>query len=138
MQWSDVSFRPPTQTLRQFAVLWLIFFGGLAGWQGYVRSNPGLAAVLGALAVVVGGLGILWPSAVRWLYVGWMVAAFPIGWTISQLILICLYLGLFTPVALVFRILGRDALSRRFLHGPATYWAAKPAVTDPKRYFQQF
>ena len=34
MQWSDIQFDPPRKTLRQFAGLWLVFFGGLALWQG--------------------------------------------------------------------------------------------------------
>ena len=33
MQWSDIQFSPPRKTLRQFAGLWMAFFGGFALWQ---------------------------------------------------------------------------------------------------------
>ena len=44
MQWSDIQFHPPLKTLRQFAGLCLVFFGGLAAWQGIVSGRGTLAA----------------------------------------------------------------------------------------------
>ena len=44
MQWSDIQFHPPLKTLRQFAGLWLVFFGGLAAWQGIVLGTRHLGA----------------------------------------------------------------------------------------------
>ena len=41
-----------------------------------------------------------------------MVLAFPIGWTVSQVILLLMFYGLFTPIGLVFRLIGRDPLQR--------------------------
>ena len=78
---------PPTKTLRQFAGLWLVFFGGLAAWQGFVRRHATLAIVLAVLALTIGPLGLLWPRLIRPVFVAWMVLAFPIGWTVSQLML---------------------------------------------------
>ena len=45
MQWSDIPFHPPRKTLRQFAGLWLVFFGGMALWQALVRGHPTLGLV---------------------------------------------------------------------------------------------
>ena len=39
MQWSDIPFQPDRKTLRQFAGLWLVFFGGMALWQALVRGG---------------------------------------------------------------------------------------------------
>jgi hypothetical protein len=138
MQRSDMSFAPPRKTLRQFAGLWLLFFGGLAVWQAAVRGNVPLAAGLACAAVVAGGLGLVRPDWVRWLYVGWMVAAFPVGWAVSQLIILCLYFAVFTPVAVIFKLTGRDVLCRRPDPAAASYWVPKPAVADPRGYFRQF
>jgi saxitoxin biosynthesis operon SxtJ-like protein len=138
MQWSDISFRPDTRKLRQFAALWVPFFGALAAWQALVRGNASAAIALGLLAVAVGSLGLLRPQAIRVVYVGWMVLAFPIGWTVSRLVLAGLFYGLLTPLALFFRLLGRDPLQRRARHDLSTYWSEKPSVKDPGRYFKQF
>jgi Saxitoxin biosynthesis operon protein SxtJ len=138
MQWSDIQFRPNTTTLRQFAGLWLVCFGVLALWEGLARRHPTAGVVLVLLAVGVGVPGLIWPQLTRPIYVAWMVLAFPIGWTVSQLIVALLFYGLFTPIGLVFRLIGRDPLHRARQPGLETYWSAKLTPTDPRRYFKQF
>ncbi len=138
MQWRDISFRPPRKTLRQFAGLSIAFFGGFALWQYLVRGNQKLAIVLGVLALTVGPVGLVRPDWLRLIYVGWMVLAFPIGWTVSQVITAVIFYLLFTPIALLFRLIGRDPLERAPHSAQETYWAPKPVPADLRRYFQQF
>jgi len=138
MQWSDVQFDPSPKTLRQFAGLWLAFFGGIAAYQGLYKGHETAGTVLAAVALVGGLLGLAAPSAIKPVYVAWMVLAFPIGWTVSLIVLAILYYGLFTPIAAVFRLIGRDALDRTLQPAAATYWTPKPTTTDPRRYFKQF
>jgi hypothetical protein len=138
MRWSDIPFRPAEKTLRQFAALWLLAFGGIACWQGFGREQWLVASIWAIAALTVGPLGMVKPQAVRSIYVGWMVLVFPIAWTISLVSLGLIYYGVFTPVALVFRLLGRDALQRRFQPDRETYWTAKAQATDLRSYFRQF
>jgi hypothetical protein len=138
MHWSDIDFRPSSKKLRQFAGLWLMFFGGFACQQAFLRGNATAAIVLGVLAVVVGGLGLALPAAVRPIYVAWMVLAFPIGWVVSRVILAVMFYGIFTPFALVFRLAGRDALGLARRAAVDTYWTPKPMPADVRRYFRQF
>lgn len=138
MQWSDIPRDPPLRQLRQFAGLWLVFFSLLAGWQALGRSNPIWSAVLGVLALAVGVPGLLRPVLVRPVFVGAMIAGFPIGWLVSKFLLAVVYYVLFTPVALLFRLVGRDALARRRDPAAATYWVPKPAPADSRSYFRQF
>jgi hypothetical protein len=138
MQWSDIPFDPPRRTLRQFAGLWLVFFAGLACWEVLKRGHAGAGLVLGLLAVTVGTLGLVRPRAVRPIFVAWMVVAFPIGWTISRVLLALMYYGVFTPMALIFRLIGRDPLARRFEPETATYWTPKPAPHELRSYLRQF
>jgi Saxitoxin biosynthesis operon protein SxtJ len=138
MRWSDIQFDPTRKTLRQFAGLWLAFFGALALWHGLARGRIVLALVLGLLASVVGVLGLTRPKWMRFIYVGWMVLAFPIGWAISQAMLVVMFFGLFAPIGLVFRLLGRDALQRTRQPEPKSYWTRKPAPADLRHYFKQF
>jgi hypothetical protein len=138
MQWSDIPFHPPTKTLRQFAGLCLLFFGAIAAWQGLVKGHATAAIVFGVLALTIGPLGLIRPDLVRPIFVGWMVLAFPIGWTVSRLVLALMFYGLFTPVALIFRLLGRDSLNRRRRPDLDTYWTPKPPAAGPRSYFKQF
>jgi hypothetical protein len=137
MQWSDIQFNPPTRTLRQFAGLWLIFFAALATWQGFMRGHLGLGLGLAVLAVTIGPLGLLKPQVVRPIYVGWMIVAFPIGWTMSRVVLGLLFYGVFTPVAFLFRLKGRDVLCRQPRPDKGTHWTPKPMPTDVRCYFRQ-
>ena len=76
--------------------------------------------------------------AVKPIFVGWLVLTFPIGWTVSNLMLAILFYGVFTPLGLVFRLRGRDLLGLRRREGVESYWAKKPEVTDMKRYLREF
>jgi hypothetical protein len=138
MKWSEIPFHPTPRVLRQFAGAWLVFFGAIGLHQGLGRGHPQLGLALGVAAVGVGGLGLLRPAAVRWIFVGWMVVAFPIGWLISQVMLALLFYGMLTPVALLFRLKGRDLLHRRPAPHPATFWIHKETPQDMRRYFRQY
>jgi hypothetical protein len=137
MQWSDVMKAPPPKLLRQFAGLWLVFFPLMAAlrvWRGHADN---WAVGLAVIGVVIGLIGLAKPEAMRPIYTGWMIAAFPIGWTVSQLMLVVLFYGVFTPVGLVFRVMRRDALALR-RRNVVSYWAAKEQPASAQDYFRQF
>ena len=138
MQWSDVVAPPPHKVLRQFAVLCLVVFGG--DWRRWTlaRQAPRTAmSVIAAAGVLVGLAGVVSPPAIRWVYSGWMIAVFPIGWTISRLILAALFYLVFTPVALVFRLVRRDALHLQ-QQDASSHWAPKAGAASSDQYFRQF
>ena len=137
MQWTDITVHPRGRTLRQFAATWLVFFGVLAAQQQFHRGHTSLAITLAVVGAVIGVAGLAHPPLVRWLYVGAMVVAFPIGWLVSLAAMALLFYGVFMPVALAFRLAGRDLLRRRRTDA-ATFWQPKPRVTDPGRYLRQF
>jgi hypothetical protein len=137
MQWSDIPFHPTKRTLKQYGGLCALFFGGFAIWEEWVRHRTVPALVLATLATVGGVLGLVWPKALRWVFVGWMVAVFPMGWVVSRIILGLMFYGAFTPIAMIFRLQKRDALQRRS-HQATTYWSEKPAPSDVRSYYRQF
>ena len=138
MQFSDLPLNPTKRTLRQFAGLWILFMGGSAIWQYLVHARTGLALVLGILALGVGPAGLLFPNLLRPLFVAWLVLAFPIGWTVSRIVLMVLFWGVMTPVAVVCRLFGRDVLKLRRQPRATTYWTPKERPVDVGSYFRQF
>jgi len=129
MQWSDIR-RPGTRTLRQFGGLLVV--GGAAAmiFREEVRAEALIVGLLGAVGLAV-------PRALAPLYLGWMAAVFPLGWLVSRLVLATLFFGLVTPVGLLLRLAGRDALSRRRRTSPS-YWVPRHEGSDPAQYFRQF
>src|SRR3954452_19535049 len=113
MTWADVPKNPSARTLRQFGAVWLVFFLAMGAHQYLRRGHHQLGIALGIGAIVVGCLGLMIPAAVRWIFVTWIVLAFPIGWLISHLMLFLMFYGVMTPVALLMRLRGRDCLHLR-------------------------
>jgi hypothetical protein len=125
------------RTLRQFAALWILVFGGLAARWWYGGATPRNVILLLAAALLVGIPGLLRPALIRPVFEGAIVLTRPIGAVISYLLLVLLYFGLFTPFALFFRTIGRDALERRRPASRTSYWSAKPRAPDVRSYFRQ-
>jgi hypothetical protein len=124
------------RVLRQFAALSIMVFGGIAYWQ-WLQGRPILGTILAGAAVLIGPLGLAKPQAIRFVFVGLTTLLFPIGWLVSHAVLAVLFFGVFTPVALFFRLVGRDALTRRQRPEVGTYWTAQPVVKDVRSYFRQ-
>lgn len=138
MKWSDIPRDPSAKILRQFAGAWLVFFLAIGAYQAFSKGRTEVGAIIATTAVVIGVLGLVAPSAMRWIFVGWMMLAFPIGWLVSQITLIILFYGMLTPVALFFRLTGRDPLCRKMNTGESTYWTAKEQPQDMRRYLRQY
>ena len=51
MQWSDISTRSRRRTLRQFALIWIVFFAGLAVYQQACSRPAARGGVLAVLAL---------------------------------------------------------------------------------------
>ncbi|MBL8792989.1 MAG: hypothetical protein JNM56_03730 [Planctomycetia bacterium] len=137
MNWSDIPRQPSPRTLRQFSLLCVLISLG-AGWQQdwSSPSAPGVLAL--ALLLGVGAWGLVRPQRVRPLFVGWLMLTFPLRWCVSNLVLSLVYFGLFTPLGLWFRLIGRDALGLRRQPERQTYWATKPQSQNVAAYFRQY
>jgi hypothetical protein len=124
-------------TLRQFAGLCLLIFGAMAYWQYFGRAHQPLALVFAGLAAVLGCGGLIWPRGIRPVFVTAMALTAPIGAVVSRLLLGLLFFGLFTPIGLFFKLIGRDALARGYAPEQASYWEPKRGVTDIRSYLRQ-
>jgi len=94
------------------------------------------------IAWTVGGVAALlvWiaPALGRKLYVGWMLAAVPIGWTLTHVILGLIYYLVLTPIGLLMRLVGKDPMRRRLERDASSYWIERDEAESSERYFKQF
>jgi len=93
----------------------------LAGGYGLWHAGPGRAwlFVLAVLTAIVTLKREAWltPLNRAWMKLGELMGRF-----VSPLVLGVIFFGVFTPVGLVMRLCGRDALARRFEPARKSYW----------------
>jgi hypothetical protein len=71
------------------------------------------------------------------IFIGATLIAYPLGLVIGEVLMLSIYFLLFTPLALVFRVVGRDGLQRKINRDATTYWTEKKAPKDAESYFRQ-
>jgi len=144
----EINWNPDEKELRTFGLVCLVGFaviGSIVAWRSGAFGTPfgwhkpwELPILLSAAGVALAIIGALRPVALRWVYMTWMAMAYPIGWTVSHVLLAIVYFGVFSFVGVVFRIVGYDPLQRRFDREARTYWVRRPARSDVRGYFKQF
>jgi hypothetical protein len=87
---------------------------------------------------LLGLIGLARPALMRWLFIGATVITFPIGWVITQLVLLLMFLLVITPVALLLRLRGRDILQLKRPPEQVSLWQQRSERTEPGRYLKQF
>ena len=137
MHWSDIPFDPPRRTLRGFAAVCVVLGGGAAGWALFGRGGGAWLSCGAALAIAAGVIGLVRPPAVRPLFVGLVLATFPIGWLVARLLLAVNFYCVLSPLGILLRLLGRDPLGRRLDPSRQSYWTAQPAPAGIRSYFRQ-
>jgi hypothetical protein len=131
--------RVPERTLRTFAGLCLLIVVGLFILNGW-RHDGGSTQrrwVAGFLAALIGVSGLFRPNSIRWVYLGAMALTRPIGHLVGGALLAVVYYGVMTPIALAFRLAGRDGLAR-FRSGAESYWVDRLPTTDVRLYLRQY
>jgi hypothetical protein len=133
-----LNLKPSDKTLKEFAEFGMFILGLVAApWMLY-RGHTTAAVVMWAMAIVLRALAFVNPHWVRWPFIALSVVTWPIGLVVSYLVLVIIYYLVFTPVAIVFRLVGRDALNRKLNSQAATYWESHNPNRGAARYFKQF
>ncbi len=73
----------------------------------------------------------------RTLYGIWMKFAHALGWVNTRIILTIVYFLAITPVALFFRIAGKDPMQRSF-EDVGSYWMKRERMPEREDYRRQF
>ncbi|WP_437201399.1 SxtJ family membrane protein [Planctomicrobium sp. SH664] len=135
----ELKLNPTDRELRVFAVGLVLFAVLVCGIHGYRHGNWQPLWILGPLALLLAGVGLAVPRAIRWLYVAWMVALFPIAWVTSTLLLALVFFGVLMPIGWLLKWTGRQPLPLQNESARETDWEPVPQREEsPERYFRQF
>jgi hypothetical protein len=135
----EINWNPEKGQLRLFGLTAIVVLGAVAISLRFVFGVSGIAAVFVAGAgLCIFIVSLVSIKAARIIYLGLTFAALPIGFVTSILLMAAFYFFILTPVGLVFKLIGRDALARKFRTNSPTYWTSHTQSSDPARYFHQF
>lgn len=125
---------------RKFGTIFSSLFALLAIIAFYrAQSLTPAAYFFVALALMTLGLAWLYPTALRPFNVGWMTLGLWLGKIVSPIVLAIIFLLIFTPLAIVLRLFGRDELSLRRSPSSTTYWKPRsPQNPDMHGFKNQF
>ena len=91
------------------------------------------------LAVVLLICGLLIPQILKPVQKVWMAIALLIGWVMTRVILSVLFYLVITPLGILARLLGKDALDLKFDRNAHSYWILrKERINKKEDYEKQF
>ena len=135
----EINWHPGRKELRGFGIAALVA-GSLVSVLLYALKGLAIqwaAAIFAAGCVIFLG-SLMSLKLTRTIYLGLILVTLPIGWVVSFLLLAAFYFLLITPLSLVFRLIGRDPLHRKFEPRADSYWVTHSPPEDVERYFHQF
>ena len=124
-----IDWKPSEGKVREFGRN-LIIFAAVLAVMALVKGRREKAAWLFAGGAALGGLTWLLPEPLgRLVYRAWMSVAFVMGTCVSTVLLAGLYYIVVTPLGVLLRLQGRDALNLRG-SGKDSYWLPLPPPPD--------
>lgn len=131
---------PPLPSNIHFGGLFVVVFALLASWAAWRGATPWATGFAAASSLFL-LLTLTAPRRLTPLNRAWMALGHLLGRIISPIVLGLMFYGLITPVALVQRLRGRDALRLRAFRDPklASHWVRRdPVGPAPESFRRQY
>jgi uncharacterized membrane protein len=121
--------------LRKFGITMAVILGILTGITLYTGSW----AFPYLLVLAVGFLlvGIIKPTFLKKIYLGWMTIAITIGFFVTRIILSLLFYVVFTIVGIIARLVNKDMLDQEYEANAGTYWKKHEKPQDPRKHLER-
>jgi len=140
----SINWNPTDKALKQFAWISLVGFP-LIGWvfsgrpTSFESITPWIATLVGlGIGVFSVVAGMVYPKAVKPIFLGLSLITLPIGFVVGEVFLLTVFFGVFTIVSLVFRLVGFDPMTRKYNSKAESYWEPKAQPTSARQYLRQY
>ncbi len=121
MNTTTANTTPDRQELRKFGLIFagmfILIFGLLLPWI-WDKPSPTWSWIVAAVFIVT---ALIVPVALGPVYRIWMKIGEVLGWINTRIILGLVFFAIFAPVALAFRLFGKDMLRRRLDASATSY-----------------
>lgn len=131
------SIKSGTRELRQFGITIGCAAGLLGAWFLWRGNAWSVFALSGAGIFFF--CAFVFPLILKPFQKVWMTLALLMGLVVTGLIMVVLFYGVVTPIALAARLCGKDFLQRKFDSTAESYWIPREtSEVDRKQYENQF
>jgi len=135
----EIDWSPKSRQLRNFGKIALAATAVISVLL-YLLKGVAIQWVLIIFAVgfIIFIISMISLKLTKMIYLGMILLTMPIGWVVSFILMAAFYFLLLAPLGLVFRLIGRDPLYRRFDPAAKSYWLSRRPPKGPEQYFHQF
>ena len=136
----SINWSPSGKEIKGFGRSMLIGFGIIGAVFFFFFDHTKTAMGLWIFGVLAFAFSYLVPKLALLIYYPWMGVSFVMGSIISYLIVAFIFFILITPVAIIFKIIGRDPLSLKVEKSAGSYWiqVKRTKPYNVKTYEAQF
>ena len=123
--------------LRQFGLMVgsvLVLIGLWKLYQGKHETARLIFWSVGGLLIITGSIVPTLLTPVYWL---WMKLVHLLGWVNTRLLLGIIFFVIITPMAIVMKVFGRDALNRKIEKDADSYWISRPPIESVKEHCER-
>ena len=141
----EINWKPDAAELRKFAwsliigfpCIAIVFF--FARWiKAHAMPDAHGFFMLGGIGAAIGLVSLLVAPVARLLYPVWYFLAACIGIVMANLTFMFLFFGIFTPMGLFMRLIGRDPLNLKWKRSAGSHWIDAPPAPPASKYFRQY
>jgi len=135
----DINWNPDRNELRKFgetSMAMLILIALVFYWLDRLTAVWSLYLCAAGLGIFI--LSRISTKMIKPFYLVLYALALPIGFVLTNILMAVFYFVILTPIGLIFRLIRRDPLQRKFDSQTKTYWAPHRNCDSLKRYFNQF
>ena len=122
---------------RSFGLVFTVVFALIGLWPLFNAGDVRLWAVI--IAAVFLGISLIAPNFLRPLNIIWFKFGLVLHKIVNPVVMGLLFITTITPMALIFRLIGKDPLNRKFDPDAKSYWITRdPAGPAPDSMKNQF
>ena len=107
-------------SLRSFGLIWSLIFFVFWARGVLAEHSPGISLLI--VFIVFVALSFFVPRALEYPYQIWIKIGDLIGHQVSKLVLLIIFFVLFTPIAILLKIISKDILKLSLHRNSDTYW----------------
>lgn len=118
--------------LKVFSFIWAFIFLVIGVYPLINSENPIVFCLVVSLFFLI--VGLVKPTLLTGFYKVWVKFGEFIGGIISKIIILTLFYGMFTPIAIVLKILGKDLLNKKLDKESKSYWLIREKQPESMKY----